>query len=487
MSFPGSTSRSLTAVLAVLGLSACIAPPVEAPRTQVEQETDISTEQNLKDKVDILFMVDDSGSMAPKQQALRTRFPELIKVLDSFAATGNKASYHIGVITSDIGAPGISCGKNRGGKLQQVGFGAPAGCLGPVGKNYIEYDQKLGTNNLPSGQDLPTTFGCMANVGDKGCGFEMQLEAAYKALHDPIPENQGFLRPDAILAVIFVTDEDDCSADANSDLFTANPAYGPLNSYRCAQFGYFCDGAMLPPTPQSSFQSCAPATMAQGGKLSDITKYVNFFTQSRAKGGLKENPRDIVLAAIMASPTPVGTGTSTDMLVCGAGVTNCTTINHSCISSQDAAFFGDPGVRMQAVVGKAQFSQITSICDTDYKSALEGIGMKIVAALQPSCLSSPIADESKPDCVVEDVTIVAGEEVKKSIPFCPNAGGQKPCWTTRQVTMCPKICNPATGTYQQFGVEIDRGGAMAPPNTTAEISCATLAIANEDPNAACGG
>src|SRR5688572_23830717 len=123
MSFPGSTSRSLTAVLAVLGLTACIAPPVEAPRTQVEQETDISTEQNLKDQVDILFMVDDSGSMAPKQQALRTRFPDLIKVLDSFAATGNKASYHIGVITSDIGAPGISCGKNRGGKLQQVGFG----------------------------------------------------------------------------------------------------------------------------------------------------------------------------------------------------------------------------------------------------------------------------------------------------------------------------------------------------------------------------
>jgi hypothetical protein len=473
---------------AAMGLGACLAPPVEAPRTTVEQQTDVATEQNLKDQVDILFMVDDSGSMAPKQTALRARFPDLVKVLDDFAAAGNKASYHIAVVSSDLGAPGISCGKNRGGKLQQVGAGSAVGCLGPVGANYIEYDQKTGTNNLPAGQDLPTTFGCMSNVGDKGCGFEMQLESAYRALHDPIAENQGFLRPGAILAVVFVTDEDDCSADPTSDLFTANPAYGNLASYRCTRFGVSCDGAFpLPAEPQASFGSCTPATVAQGTKLTDLTKYINFFTQSKAKGGVKDNPRDVVLASISAAPSPFGTQMSSGTDVCGQGVSTCTTLSHSCIASTDANFFGDPGVRLNAVISKAQNNTITSICDTDYKSALQAIGMKIVAALQPSCLTAPIADESKPDCVVEDVTVVNGDEVHKSIPFCANAGGAKPCWTTKQVAECQKICNPKTGTFQQFGVDIDRGGAMAPPNTTAQVSCATIAIANEDPNAACGG
>src|SRR5688572_15379707 len=184
---------------------------------------EVETEQNLKDQVDILFVIDDSGSMAPKQDQLRQRFPDLVKSLDTLAAAGNKASYHIGVVTSDLGAPGLSCGKNRGAKLQPLGAEAPIGCQGPVGANYIEYDQRNGTTNLPPGQDLPTTFSCMASVGDQGCGFEFTLEAAYRALHDPIPENAGFLRPTAILVVVFLTDEDDCSADLTSDLFTNNP------------------------------------------------------------------------------------------------------------------------------------------------------------------------------------------------------------------------------------------------------------------------
>src|SRR5689334_22257379 len=77
---------------------------------------EVEVEQNLRDQVDILFVIDDSGSMAPKQLALRQRFPDLIKTLDAVAASGNPASYHIGVVTSDLGAPGLSCGSNRGAK-----------------------------------------------------------------------------------------------------------------------------------------------------------------------------------------------------------------------------------------------------------------------------------------------------------------------------------------------------------------------------------
>jgi hypothetical protein len=345
----------------------------------VASDLSLACRMGVRDKVDILFMVDDSGGTTPKAVALRTRFPDLIKVLDDFAAVGNKASYHFGVVTSDLGAPGISCGKNRGAKLQQVGAGSSSGCLGPVGNNFILYDQKTGENNLPTGQDLPTTFGCMANVGDKGCGFEMPLEAVYRALHDPIAENQGFLREDAILVVVFLTDEDDCSADPTSDLFTANPAYGPLNSFRCTRFGISCDGALVSDTPQM-YATCTPATPAQGGKLVDLQKYINFFSATKAKGGVKDDPRDVILGAIDAPSMPFFTQTATGTEVCGTGVSSCATLGHSCISPADANFFGDPAVRINAVLEANLNYRISSICDTDYKSVLSDLGNEIGTA-----------------------------------------------------------------------------------------------------------
>src|SRR3954469_7751287 len=79
--------------------------------------------QNLKNKVDILFVIDDSPSMSPKQAELRARFPELIKILDDFGKA-NPAHYHIGVATTDMGAGPFNLGNGqcrpggKGGKLQ---------------------------------------------------------------------------------------------------------------------------------------------------------------------------------------------------------------------------------------------------------------------------------------------------------------------------------------------------------------------------------
>src|SRR5437764_495423 len=55
------------------------------------------------DKVDILFMIDSSGT-APIQTELRNRFPSLVKALQNFALQGHPASYHIGVVDEDLGA-----------------------------------------------------------------------------------------------------------------------------------------------------------------------------------------------------------------------------------------------------------------------------------------------------------------------------------------------------------------------------------------------
>ena len=70
---------------------------------------------------------------------------------------------------------------------------------------------------------MPTAFGCIAAVGSAGCGFEAPLEAVYRVLTTPAI-NPGFLRDDALLVVILMTDEDDCSAPPDTTLFDPSPA-----------------------------------------------------------------------------------------------------------------------------------------------------------------------------------------------------------------------------------------------------------------------
>jgi len=183
----------LFAPVGLVPLFACLAPPVESPKTTVTQETSVRVEQSVKNKVDLLFLIDNSPSMAPKQNELRNRFPQLIKALDTFAAQGNPASYHIGVVNSDLGAGPFTLNQGQchpggdGAKLQvtpAANAQLPAGvsCTNFAlsgGVRYIDYNQLAGTNNIMGVPDVPTAFSCMAAVGEAGCGFEHQMEAAY--------------------------------------------------------------------------------------------------------------------------------------------------------------------------------------------------------------------------------------------------------------------------------------------------------------------
>jgi hypothetical protein len=494
-----SSWKQLIGSATALGLSACLSPPVEAPRTLVTQETDVRVEQNIKNKVDILFMVDNSPSMTPKQNELKNRFPSLIKKLDDFATKGNPAWYHIGVVTSDLGSGQFTLGSGAqchpggdGGKLQAKGAAADVSC-GKLGNNlnFIDYNQLNNTNNLPAGQDLPKTFTCMASVGAMGCGFEHQLESVYRALHDPIAENQGFLRADAILAVVFVTDEDDCSADPNTDLFdpSKTATYGINHSYRCTRFGLTCNGGMPPDADSGGpLSMCVSASPAAGGKLIDIQKYINYFTLPSAAGGVKLDPNDVILATISAPPDPVASKLTTPCA--DASAPSCVILSHSCSAPQpvdamgNPLFFGDPAVRISTVINSAKsgHKQETSICDTDYTTAIEGIGDIIVSQIGKGCVDSYIvdrADGTGPDCVVEDVTTnMDGSTTIKSVPSCTANNNMTPCWKVEQKPDCPVITNPADPSKsEQIGITVDRGGQMAPPGTTARVSCSTIAHA----------
>jgi hypothetical protein len=84
--------------------TACYSPPVQTPTTQVTQETPIRVPQNAQNKVDILFMVDNSLSMDAMQTELRARFGDFLSVFDKLGAKQLYPDLHIGVVTSDFGA-----------------------------------------------------------------------------------------------------------------------------------------------------------------------------------------------------------------------------------------------------------------------------------------------------------------------------------------------------------------------------------------------
>ncbi len=126
---------------------------------------------------------------------------------------------------------------------------------------------------------LPDVFSCIAQLGANGCGFEHQLASVARALGAdgaaPPAENAGFLRPNAELAIVLLTNEDDCSAPANTTLFGLNGGtqsitnpLGPIANYRCNQFGHLCKNplsatpnALISPPLNAPTSSTTPAVV----------------------------------------------------------------------------------------------------------------------------------------------------------------------------------------------------------------------------------
>jgi hypothetical protein len=460
--------------ISLLFAAGCLAPPIESPPTTTVAEARIDISTIIHHKVDLLFMIDNSNSMRPKQDLLKDRFPSFITRLRQFASQGLPASYHIGVVTSDLGAGITTCGKNDGGRLNTVDrsdrLNAVSCNLGG-GLSFLDYNQLDGTANVVG--SVEDAFQCIASVGTEGCGFEHQLESVYRALTTDVPENRGFLRDDAVLAVVFLTDEDDCSAPPDSDLFVrtlngidySQPGnYGPFNSFRCTQFGILNFGEPLPWPPTGDYLDPEPAPPSESpgpGKLFGVDRYVHLFTEDRATGGVKDRPeKSLMLISIAAPPMPFGTFLSDPSRdpprpPCSTyNGTDCTvTLKPSCTAAGHPEFTGDPAVRLHAVVSQAaNHDETTSICDDSYDQALGRLGDFIRNHIGQPCLGVALDHPDMPDCVV--IETLDGKST--FLPWCAAPGAGKPCWQLVDLPTCDPVTNPKDGTQQQLGLEIVR-------------------------------
>jgi hypothetical protein len=78
-------------------------------------------------------------------------------------------------------------------------------------------DDLLSTEDPTLGCDverLAADFRCVASVGDCGSAFEQGLASVSLSLDGPLAQlNSSFLRDEAFLLVVFLSDEDDCSGE----------------------------------------------------------------------------------------------------------------------------------------------------------------------------------------------------------------------------------------------------------------------------------
>ena len=199
------------------------------------------------EKVDFLFVVDNSGSMEDEQENLAKSFPGFIEgirttlqiddfqilVVDSDAqsSTGSSScTNNTCTCTPDPDCcqgvceqrPSATCnGKNCSDIMMEVdcdralgsgrlsdGAGQDCGLAG--GRRYI----------LPDNPDIDGAFACLGKVGTRGDANEKMMSAASQALSTTMVGadgcNEGFIREDAILVVTFITDEEEKPGNGGS-------------------------------------------------------------------------------------------------------------------------------------------------------------------------------------------------------------------------------------------------------------------------------
>ena len=377
-------------------------------------------------EVDILFVIDDSGSMGEEQAILSANFDRFIDKLERF-----NADYRIAITTTNVGNPLycpsgaedgallLSTCHDRAVRFVHDGLDldkfdeacaqyCPAEFAGattlPTTTDYSDEELSrpwIEPGNLPEGMDGAQAFQCFGPQGINGCGYnESPLEAMNRALEhaeDPNDEAYGFIRDDALLAVVLITDENDCSVAPDSfDIFDRNGSRvfwenadlaGPTSAV-CWNAGTQCD---------ASGENCRSANyLPDGSKAEDpFESVLHPLDRYRDKLALikgTDRADDVLVSLIAGVPedypeTPIPYGPAADQETQDLFGTA-----PGCTSESGTA---TPPARLRdfalEYAGEAE-SNLFSICSDDYSPALEELSNRIIDKFGPACMSACVAD-----------------------------------------------------------------------------------------------
>lgn len=457
------------------GLWACTSHrlvPSPAERSGVEQRR---ITERVTAKLDLLFVVDDSLSMEPLQAKMLARLPDFMEVLQN--APGGLPDLHVAVVSTSMGSASATdvarCEVSQDGKFHFAPRPGRDATTCPVPMNAAHFI-RVGANgsNIGAPSNIATVFQCMAFLGDQGCGFEQPLESMMRALQkagDPSdPDNAGFLRPDASLAIVIIANEDDCSVPPESTLFdpteyTLASPLGGYHSYRCAERGHLCNGE---PPPRPTALDVSPLVLDPGPErkncesneaftdrtrsLYPLSRYIGFLKS------LKPDPRRIFVAVIGGPPVPYAIEMRMPTTL-GAELQP-----HLVPSCRHGAEYADPSPRlMQLVQAFGANGVFQTICASDFRPSMVKIAESIARSLPAPCITGNynVRPEAPaiPDCVLTDERTSppetdaagdAGVAGDKLVPYCSNMGlpgtaplssasRARPCW---RVASNPVAC-----------------------------------------------
>ncbi|MCB0356697.1 MAG: VWA domain-containing protein [Bdellovibrionales bacterium] len=209
--------------------------------TQVNGKVTIHVDGKFTEgpKLDILFVVDNSGSMSNHQQSFIYNMAEVINKLENLPL-----DFQAGVITTD--------NKQTPGKI----IGSLVNKSTPHWQNKLKQNLLVGTNG-----DYMENF------------FKVTLDALTSPLIDT--DNKGVLRPDSYLSIVFISDGDATSAE---DLIPLEFVYR-LNS-EVRPLGKILLNAFV--IKNVNRYNCAPDDSLEGIGAAKILEAIRLVNQGRA-------------------------------------------------------------------------------------------------------------------------------------------------------------------------------------------------------------
>jgi hypothetical protein len=457
-------SLAVTSLFAMAAsTSGCLDHPLKPVELEKSQEDTDQIQLTVNKDVDILFVIDNSGSMGEEQGNLASNFGAFISVLEDPLVDAN---YRLGVTTTDNG--NVWCA--------QLGIGADS-------DPWLESIE--GTTNLPEGVTATDAFQCLGPQGINGCGFESQLESMHKSFlrmkqvgpacdGDP---TCGFMRDNALLAVVQVTDEADCSYNTawtsifeqtGNRVFWANPAdpfptsavcwnagtkcTGDPSAYDCTAQDYDVDGNELDPDAGDTEDNAVLWPLKRyRDYLQGIENNKKDITPGQEVivaliGGVGDNGgasyavtadtafmSDFGIGAGCSAPVDGSTACTADADCAGVGNGVCSA-NGWCTENQTAI----PPVRLAEFTDSFTENNKFTICSNDYTPALGSIATAIADQLKPACYAECVSDSDPTTSVLDPVC-----NVREQFSESDGSGGVNQI--NREMVECAR--DPSSGAY----------------------------------------
>ena len=424
--------------------------------------------------VDLLFVIDNSGSMAASQAKLAASVDVL---LDQLQDSHLELDLRVAFTTTDQGNPLCPGTEPEGGDLvlssclDRVEAGefifdgvdppldgtfactdscslsdaalailptTTPGDQEPKPRSWIEL--AAGATNLPAGVELAEALACFAPQGIAGCGFESQLESMYRALlesDDPEHSNGGFLRPWATLAIVFLTDEVDCSSNpAHEAVFLtekalwSDPEAAAPTSALCWRAGVECLG------DPAGYDSCAAVNVGVDGSVGVDSEEAVLYPAARYIEGLQllEEERrqydagaEVLVAVIGGVPQDYAGDELTYSAAGEQAHLDEFGVDPGCVDPDGGAALAPVRLHELAEAQRVgERSNLFSSCAPDYAPALAAIGDLVKEQMRPACMPECVQDVDTTteivdiDCSLREENIATGEV--REIPRCEGEG-----------------------------------------------------------------